>query len=343
MNNESGYGKIARRYLGVLCNVITITLLCSCGGEPPRVSFYFWRTEYNLTPTEENVLNVNNVSTLYIRYFDVDLQDDKPVPIAPILFSKHPKMNIVPVVYIKNKVMTSSIDVPQLARNIVKLIQKMSERQGLKYDEIQLDCDWTPGSRYNYFKLIDLCRLYSKKQLSSTIRLHQVKYSSRTGIPNIEKGVLMYYNMGKIAPDSSNSIYERETALRYIAKLSAYPKELDIALPLFSWGIHIRDDKVIGLVNKIQKEQYYNDSNFRKYGNDILEVYSSILKDGRYFKKGDKIKIESVNSEDLERMVDDLSYYVRSKPKHIIFFDLDENNLENYSHESTLQTLCNSF
>ena len=114
-------------------------------------------------------------------------------------------------------------------------------------------------------------------------------------------------------------------------------------MPLFSWGIHIRDDKVIGLVNKIRKEKYYNDSNFRKCGNDILRVYSSILKDGRYFKKGDKIKIEYVNKEDLERMVDDLSYYVRSKPKHIIFFDLDENNLEQYSHESALQTICNSF
>jgi hypothetical protein len=343
IKNECRHGKFIRGYLVAMCSSIAIILLCSCGSESPEVSFYYWRTEYNLTQKEESVLNDNDVSTLYIRYFDVDLQDEKPVPIAPIHFTKHPTRNIVPVVYIKNIVLISSIDVPKLARNITELIQKMSEQQGLRYDEIQLDCDWTPGSRYNFFKLIDLCKSYSKKRISSTIRLHQVKYSARTGIPNIHKGVLMYYNMGKIAPDTSNSIYERRIALRYITKLSEYPIELDIALPLFSWGIHIRDDKVIGLINKIKKEQYLKDSNFRKCGSEILEVQNSILKAGRFFKKGDKVKIESVSRKDLERMIDDLTFYVKSTPKHIIFFDLDEYNLEEYSHEPALQTLCNSF
>jgi len=332
-----------KRCLASFISFLAITLLYSCGSEPPRVSFYYWKTEYYLTPQEEGVLNDNKVSTLYIRYFDVDLQNEIPVPIAPIVFAERPAGEVVPVVYIKNRVLASSIDVPRLARNITQLVQRMSKQQGLKYDEIQLDCDWTTASRYNYFKLIDLCRSYSKKSMSSTIRLHQVKYSAKTGIPNIRNGVLMYYNMGKIGADSSNSIYERGTALRYINKLSEYPVELDIALPIFSWGIHIRDDKVLGLLNKIKKENFIYDTNFKKISDKIYQAQTNILKSGRYFKKGDKLKLEFVNIRDLERMVDDLSFYVSSPPKHIIFFDLDQNNLEDYSHESTLQTLCNSF
>ncbi len=37
--------------------------------------------------------------------------------------------------------------------------------------------------------------------LSSTIRLHQIKYRERTGVPPVERGMLMFYNMGQFSAD----------------------------------------------------------------------------------------------------------------------------------------------
>jgi hypothetical protein len=48
----------------------------------------------------------------------------------------------------------------------------------------------------NYLKFIAVFKKLSKKKLSATIRLHQVKYFKKTKIPNVDSGVLMYYNMG---------------------------------------------------------------------------------------------------------------------------------------------------
>ena len=44
---------------------------------------------------------------MYIRYFDVDLDSlGKPHPVSPIRFNQSPEnLHVVPVVYIKNKVM----------------------------------------------------------------------------------------------------------------------------------------------------------------------------------------------------------------------------------------------
>ena len=82
-------------------------------------------------------------------------------------------------------------------------------------------------------------------QLSATIRLHQVKYREETGVPPVDYGVLMYYNMGHISAMGANSIYDRSTALRYLGKLREYPLPLDIALPMFAWGVHSADGQVL--------------------------------------------------------------------------------------------------
>jgi hypothetical protein len=316
---------------------------CTSNNDSPKVSFYYWKTEFKLSKVEKEVIKNNHVETLYIRYFDIGLKNNIPIPIAPIHFVQKPEIQIVPVVYIKNEVLVSSVNVQKLSQDIIKLIQDISNYHKLTYQEIQLDCDWTLESKFNYFKLINLCKKLSNKTISSTIRLHQVKFSSRTGIPNVDKGVLMYYNMGKISADTLNSIYERDIAIRYIKKLSQYPLELNIALPIYSWGIHIRNNRVIGLINKIKQKSFITDTNFTLIQHNILLTKTSILKSGFFFKKGDRIKIESVSKMDIEKMIGDLSDHVKTPPKEIIFFDLDDINVDGYNYGPVFQKMCNTF
>lgn len=324
--------------------LITICFVsCSPDFPKPSVSFYYWKTEFKLSKKEEAVLKDNQVNKLYVRYFDVGLKDKSPIPIALINFIEKPKIAVIPVVYIKNKVLLEQIDIRKLAKDILTLVYNTSVKQNITYNQLQLDCDWTLNTKSSFFKLIKHCKELSKKEITSTIRLHQVKHSAKTGIPDVNKGVLMYYNMGKIAADSLNSIYERDIAIRYIQALKRYPLELNVALPIYNWGVHIRENKVIGLLNKINLKHFLSDTSFKVLQTNLITAKRNILKAGYFFKKGDNIKIEAIKKVDIEEMIDDLSYHMNIPPKEIIFFDLDDHNLDEYNYGQAFQKLCNSF
>jgi hypothetical protein len=185
-------------------------------------------------------------------------------------------------------------------------------------------------SKNNYLKFIERFKQLSKKKLSATIRLHQVKYFRKTKIPNVDSGVLMYYNMGTIANDSLNSIYSQKIAERYLKSLKKYPLHLDFVLPIYSWAVHIRDQKVISLRSKLNVNELKKDANFEKIGIIFFKVKKSNYKNGIFYEKNDLLKIEAISSEDLKEMAEDLNENLVQSPREIIFYDLDEFNIKNY-------------
>lgn len=42
-------------------------------------------------------------------------------------------------------------------------------------------------------------------------------------------------------------------------------------------------------------------------------------------------------------MIGDLSDHVKTPPKEIIFFDLDDNNVDEYNYGPVFQKMCNTF
>lgn len=310
-------------------------LLVSCNEKAkPVVSFYYWKTIFKLSETEKETINENNVRKIYIRYFDIDLNpnNENPIPLTPVRFQE-PMNNfdVVPVVYIKNKVMLKqNIDLEDLAHKTIKLITEINSKNKIYNKEIQIDCDWTLSSKDNYLKFIELFKKLSKKKLSVTIRLHQVKYFRKTKIPNADSGVLMYYNMGSIAPDSLNSIYDKKIAERYLKSLKRYPLHLDFALPIYSWAVHIRNQKVIGLRSKLSISSLKRDKNFEQISSAFFKVKHSNYKNGVFYEENDLLKTESVPPEDLKEMAQDLEENLAQSPNEIIFYELDEFNIKNY-------------
>lgn len=310
-------------------------LLISCQKqEQPLISFYYWKTIFRLSPNEKNTLTNNEVKRLYIRYFDIDLNPEthKPFPRAPIQFEDTPVgFEIIPVVYIKNKVMLDKkIDLLDLAKKTKSFIQQINTKNKITIEEIQIDCDWTLESKDNYMHFIETFKKISPTKLSATIRLHQIKYFKKTKIPNVDRGVLMYYNMGKIDTDSSNSIYDHNIANRYVSSLKNYPLKIDIALPIYSWGIHIRDGQIIALRNKIDVDSLKNNNSFVPTKNNWFVVKNSLFKDGVFYKEHDQLKIESISENDLLEMADNIKENTTQYPKEIIFYDLDEFNFKKY-------------
>ncbi|MEO8253663.1 MAG: hypothetical protein ABI554_04685 [Flavobacterium sp.] len=302
--------------------------------EHPVVSFYYWKTNFSLSKLENQTLQNNKVQKMYIRYFDLDWhpKTNQAIPVSPIHFLIKPNFNeIVPVVFIKNKVMLqTNLDVKKLAQQTFDFVGLINAKNKLSCQEIQIDCDWTLNSKANYLLFMEAFKKLSNKKLSATIRLHQIKYFEKTAIPNVDSGVLMYYNMGTIALNSLNSIYNHDIAKRYIKSLKKYPLFLNFALPIYSWGIHIRDQKVIGLRSKMTVLDLKKDSHFVQIDTNHFLVNASNYRNGTFYEKGDQLKIEAISKEDLKEMAEDLEENAAQQPKEIIFYDLDEFNIKNY-------------
>lgn len=321
---------VKRFFLGLLFLFLTA---CS-KNEQPIISFYYWKTNLKFSETEKTALKDNDVHKLYIRYFDIGLhpQTQEPFPISPIHFYENvQEFEIVPVVFIQNKVMLrKDLNVEDLAEKTIHLITEINKKNKLNCTEIQIDCDWSLNSKDNYLKFIEQIKKLSKKKLSATIRLHQVKYFKKTKIPNVDNGVLMFYNMGSIAPDSLNSIYSQKISEKYLKSLKKYPLHLDYALPIYSWAIHIRNEKVLGLRSKLNFSELKKDKNFEQISPIFFRARQSNYKNGVYYEENDLLKTETISPEDLKEMAEDLEDNKAQSPKEIIFYDLDEFNLDNY-------------
>lgn len=304
-------------------------------GKKTDISFYYWKSTIAQNEKEADVLRQNDVSDLYLRYFDITLNErNQPVPEAPLQGNmyKNINVNVIPVIYIRNNVFKKADEknLALLAKDCAAFIREMNSHFGTAPHEIQFDCDWTSGTRQKYFRFLQLFKKEYPIRLSATIRLHQYKYPAITGVPPVEKGTLMYYNMGEIASDTLNSVYDRKKAVRYLTPKSPYPIPLNVALPIFNWGVRIRNGKVVQLLSKLSEREIAADTHFRKLTGKRYENIQSCFFHGFYFKKGDVVKIESISSRQLLEMADDLKKGIKTGIKEIIFYDLDTLNTNKY-------------
>lgn len=310
------------------------------------MSFYYWKTQFTLNDYEKGILYKHDVKSLYVRYFDIDFtpEDKEPVPVSPIKpDSSIRQYQVIPVIFIRNRTFErlTADNIPMLVKNVAFLVNLINQSQSIRPTQIQFDCDWTERTRDKFFEFIKQYRAHNNQIISATIRLHQVKYKEITGVPPVDYGVLMYYNMGAINGDNNNSIYEKSIADKYNSYIRSYPLPLDVALPVFSWGLTIRDGKVVELLNKINFTQFENDSNFIKADSDRYQVKHACFKSGYYFKENDQIKQEHVPAGDLQDITNQINKYTNHKIGKLIFYDLDSTNLVQYDKDVFEKALNN--
>ena len=317
-----------------------LVLLIGCKRTPSetstKLSFYYWRTQYNLDSIERNTLNELAIDKLYIRYFDVGLKQGQAVPITPIVFKESvDSLNIVSVIYIKNEVMLKKdLNVKELAARIDQFIKQINEKNQIESNEIQIDCDWSLQSKERFFKFIDELTYISQSKISSTIRLHQIKYAHKTGIPKVDHGALMYYNMGGISSDTLNSIYDRTTANKYLGNFEDYPLPLNYALPIYSWAVISRNQKVIKLISRVRVSDVVENSILLQSGPNIFVVQENTELFGQLLLKGDEVKFETTTSKQLLEMKEDLKKAGAKAPQEIILYDLNTRNITAYEKET---------
>ncbi len=213
-----------------------------------------------------------------------------------------------------------------------------------KINELLIDCDWTATTKTKYFQLIKQLKTQlnnkTNKQLkiTTTIRLHQIKFSEKTGIPPADKGLLMAYNTGDLNdPQTINSILDINVLKTYLSNLKAYPLQLDLALPIFSWGIVKRDGQAVQLIPNFNLESLLKNSQNTEgvYFDNKNDKTITILKNGYYnsyyLYADDVIKIEAIAINTLQEAATLLHEHINNQQLTVSFFSLDSINLKRYN------------
>ncbi|SHM56544.1 hypothetical protein [Chryseobacterium polytrichastri] len=290
-------------------------------------TFYYWKTNLSLHPEEKKALDKATIPYLYTRFFDVDKVGGKFQPVGVITKDKsfQSYKQIVPTVFITNQTLfnISQDEIQFLAESINQLIQKKITEYHLKVNnEIQIDCDWTAGTRDDYFTFLKELKKISGKEITCTLRLHQVKDKNQTGIPPVDKVYLMCYSTSSPLENSDkNSILDVTVLKNYLSKIEDYPiKKIDVALPIYSWGIvtnHLGKHK---LINALSKEDLKN-PNFKKMSSTEIEIQKDGFYFGNYLNKGFRIKVEEIADDQLQEVVGFLEKKINYF--NIIYYQLD--------------------
>ena len=238
--------------------------LCSCRSEQARtISFYYWDPVFVLDSAEGNTLRNNDVHTLYVHYFDVDwtAADTAPLPKERFNYRSSPAgYSIIPVICIRNQVFEkiASGSIPTLASDIFAWVRGINETRHLTNDLIEFDCDWTPKTRDAYFDFLKEYHRLSVQTVSAAIRMAQLRDPGPAGVPPVDYGVLLYFNLEESDSGDETSIYDRAIAHRYTPSLRAYPLTLDVALPLFSGRSERNGEDLFEIVSDINRHSNHH-------------------------------------------------------------------------------------
>ncbi|MFN0276252.1 MAG: hypothetical protein ACKVPJ_10925 [Chitinophagales bacterium] len=321
------------------------SFLFSCRKNEKEItrSFYYWQSSYQLSAHEKQTLTTLSVQKLYIKFFDVhwEVSAGQPVPVASINFSETipDGIEIIPVVYITNETLQklNNDEVKTLAFKINKKIEDILEENNLAVPaEIQLDCDWSETTKEKYFFLIEEMKkfpLWEKVRWSATIRLHQIKYVEKTGAPPVNRGMLMFYNMGNIKDASAkNSIYETEIAKQYLAKVSDYPLPLDAAIACYSWGLLFDDTELLKIFYPLYPADL-PDTLFKKQSENIFTAKRNFYFEGSFLTQGNVVKLETMNPSVSLESAKLLAKELKNNTFSVILYHLDSTIVKNYTNE----------
>jgi hypothetical protein len=344
----------------IKCLLLTVLYnqLISC--EPKakhskRPSIYYWQTIFSLNNNQEKWLQDIGSKKLYVRLFDIDTIQNRngDIEVMPmsILQMKSPWLDsaeFIPVIFITRNAMRAMQVNDNIVKKISNLLHQWSVANSIHWQEIQWDMDWTPGTKDSYFDLLRNLKkdsFLSTKTFSATIRLHQVKHQSLTGIPPVDKGVLMCYNMGNVKDLATrNSILDIDIAKEYLstANLSQYPIPLDIVLPLFSWGVHFRNGKFLQILPEEIWTEMQNTYTFSEDRLGLTSMDTNMVFRGFTFLKGDFIRSEKIDIKQIKQLLSLLQTAHLSPNAEVLFFSLQNNTPKKFTH-ANVQEILDSF
>lgn len=322
----------------VLWTATLLLLTFACGSDNEQqapqhvanVAFYHWKSTFDWDAYSQTVWKKTAAQTLYLRLFDVKwTPPNGATPVAIVRLDAAPlpygQMRVVPVVFVTNETFknTAPKAIPLLAQRVA---QKISATMGrIPFDELQIDCDWSAGTRVAYFAFLkELHEQLPGVSLGATIRLHQVKYRDKAGIPPVQRGMLMPYNLDNpTVLNGRNSIYDATEAGLYLMGSAPYPLPLDVAVPLFSWGVHFRGAEFRGFLHGLTPDAAAELDFLVQQDALFYRVLQDTLFQNQYLRTGDRVKVEAVDWPNIETLVQQSLEVLPNDTFNLAFFHLD--------------------
>lgn len=328
--------------------LVVVLPFIGCKQQKTKVTrgFYLWQSDYSkeYIKNQENFKSFNG-ERLYLKMFEVAYDDQEgAIPVSKTnikLFDQFLQgADLVPCVFVENSVMKklTKKQLHELADNILFLVNKYVQEEiydntskPRKYNEIQIDCDWSVSTRDNYFELLKIIKEKSTKTVSCTMRLYPYKYQEEMGVPPVDRIMLLCYNLLNPTKNTEkNTILEIEELKKYIDFETPYPVPVDVALPVYSTGYRFQNQRFQGVFHAVPKEL-----------EEILipldlKHHYVVSKDtfiNGYFDKGEKLKIERVSESTLIEAAELLSDHIDQKEMNVVLYHLDHNELKQYDHE----------
>jgi hypothetical protein len=256
-------------------------------------------------------------------------------------------------VFITNRVFEQidSTNIPQLAERLVRRCLPAYDQKDLAYEErhllhlytnrvkvkeIQIDCDWTQKTAPAYFQFLQAFRQLLPSDnmvLSATIRLHQYKYPANTGVPPVNRGMLMMYNITDPKQYGPvNSIFDVDKAKAYFTSNKKYPLPLDMALPAWSWCIIFRNGRFYQIENGLTEEEVQALSFVRPVGGHFYAVTSDTVYRDLFLRPGDEIKAEGIDEKTLKQAAALAGKAVNTDQFTVSLFELSEKEVNHYNY-----------
>lgn len=331
------------RILFLIPGILLLCLFEKCDSTPKHkvsTGFYYWKTNFRLNADDKAILTGTGASTVYLRLFDVDWDParQKATPVGVLQSAPIPAgaLHYIPVVYITQSCLKklSPADLPELSAHIHTLISSLCTTYHIDPAEIQIDCDWTKNSADIYFSLLRQLKataFFTSRILSCTIRLHQVKFVSGSGIPPVDRGLLMVYNMGNLTRyGGHNSILDAGEAKRYLKHLDIYPLPLDVALPVYHWAVLFEHKQFKGITYNISKPDFAATA-IAQQDEHLYRILQDCNVRGYRFTAGQEIRFEAPDVEDLKETGSFLREHIKDSSFRLSFFHLDSRSLKPFT------------
>jgi hypothetical protein len=325
-----------------------LMLSCHAPPSPTGRAFFYWKTVFALTPYEQAVLDSTRCERLYVKYLDIG-RDDATGEIVPYALLRVQdttglkNRSIVPTIFITNETF-KGIDNQQiewLADRTIEAVASVNDQWPApqrNYREVLIDCDWSGSTRATFFAYLKALRnkLNATTRLAATIRLHQYAAPKSTGVPPVERGLLMLYNTGNIEQSSTqnNSIFSTRDALPYLHQSDGdYPLPMDVALPVFSWGLVFRSGelwRIIPTADALHAGQVVD--------NQYIVIQKPQFVAGHLLAPNDTIRIERITPDLLREAKRVTDLHIRLAPDgYIGLYHLDEATLMQWQVDNFLE------
>lgn len=204
--------------------------------------------------------------------------------------------------------------------------------------EIQLDCDWTNSTRDRYFQFLKAMKKANPGMtISCTVRLHQFRDGEKAGIPPVDRGTLMCYNVAP--PKDQNvkdAIFDQDLVLGYL-KNGDYPLPLEAALPLFSWGALFHENQFKGLASGLSESDVKGNPLFSPVSEGKYRFMQDTVFAEVYMREGDMVRLDEPSPAEIGKIVERLAQI--KAVKNISFFDWNPSKIREYH----VDEICKKF